>query len=103
MVKNAPKLPINHWSYSSLMAYLRNPLAWYKRYVEQVYDTPSSPSGVVGRAGHIAIQHYYSGIDKEGAIELGLEYLRNVADFEINFGKAQSKQAKKKKRASMDR
>src|SRR3989344_6060786 len=103
MARKKTALPINHWSYSSLMAYLRNPLAWYKRYVEQVYDTPSSPSGVVGRAGHIAIQYYYSGIDKEGAIELGLEYLRNVADFEINFGKAQSKQAKKKKRQQMER
>ena len=35
--------PIKHWSHSSLMSFLRNPLAWYKRYVEEVYDTPSSP------------------------------------------------------------
>jgi hypothetical protein len=98
------QFPIKHWSHSSLLAYLRNPLAWYKRYVEEIYDTPQSPSGVVGRAAHIAVEHYYSGISKEGAMELGLEYLRNVSDFEINFGKAvATRRAKKKKRISMER
>lgn len=85
------------------MAYLRNPLAWYKRYVEQVYDTPSGPSSIVGRAAHKALEHYYSGIGKEGAIELGLEYMRSVSDFEINFGRATSRIAKKKKREAMER
>jgi hypothetical protein len=96
-------LPISHWSHSSLMSYLRNPLAWYKRYVEKVYDMPSNPSGLVGRAGHIALQHFYAGIAKEGAIELGLEYLQGVPDFEINFGKAKSKLAKKQTRLRMER
>lgn len=99
-----PTLPIKHWSHSSLMAFLRNPLAWYKRYVEMVYDTPSGPAGVVGRACHKALEHYYSGIGKEAAIELGLEDLRGVADFEINFGKGVStKTARRKKRESMER
>jgi hypothetical protein len=84
------------------MAYLRNPLAWYKRYVELVYDTPYTPSSIVGRAGHIALEHFYSGLPKEAATELGLEYLRLVPDFEINFGKSSSRRAKKKKRASME-
>ena len=96
-------LPIKFWSYSSLITFLRNPLAWHKRYVEAVYDTPMSPAGVVGRAAHTALEHYYGGIGKEGAVKLGLEYLRNVADFEINFGKAKSRTAKKKKRAHMER
>src|SRR3989338_2056789 len=97
------KPPIKHWSHSSLMSFLRNPLAWYKRYVEGVYDTPSSPAGIIGRTGHVALQHFYGGIGKEGAIELGLEYLRGVPDFEINFGKAKSRLAKKKRRHSMER
>ena len=100
----ATKLPIKHWSHSSLMAFLRNPLAWYKRYVELVYDTPSGPAGVIGRACHKALEHYYSGLPKEAAIELGLESLRQVADFEINFGKGvTSNKARKKKRESMER
>ena len=97
------ELPIKHWSHSSLMAFLRNPLAWYKRYVELVYDTPSSPAAVVGQAAHRALQHYYSGIAHEGAVDLGLEYLRDVGDFEIQFGKARSKRAKREKRKDMER
>lgn len=85
------------------MAYLRNPLAWYKRYVEQVRDTPSTPSSIVGRAAHHAMEHFYSGADKETSIQLGLEYLRNVPDLEINFGKAKSIKAKRERRARMER
>lgn len=96
-------LPIKHWSHSSLMAFLRNPLAWYKRYVEEVYDTPSGPASVVGRACHVALQHFYGGLPKEAAVALGLEYLRQVPDFEINFGKAKSRAARKKKRLQMEK
>jgi hypothetical protein len=102
-VEPEAKIPISHWSHSSLMSYLRNPLAWYKRYVERVYDMPSTPAGIVGRAGHVALQHFYSGIAKEGAVDLGLQYLRSVPDFEINFGVAKTKKAKKEKRLSMER
>ena len=96
-------LPIKHWSHSSLVTFLRNPLAWHKRYVEEVYDTPSGPSSVVGRAGHTTLQHFYGGLGKDAAVELGLEYLRDVPDFEINFGKAKSRAARKKKRVVMER
>jgi len=85
------------------MAFLRNPLAWYKRYVENIRDTPSNPSSVIGRSGHTALQHFYGGMVKAAAIDLGLEYLRSVPDFEINFGKARSKREKKRKRELMER
>jgi len=101
--KGANIYPIQHWSHSSLMSFLRNPLAWHKRYVELVYDTPSTPAGVVGRACHVALQHFYGGIKKEDAIALGLEYLRDVPDFEINFGKSKTKKAKRQKREAMER
>ena len=98
------KYPIQHWSYSSLISYLRNPLTWHKRYVEGVYDMPGGPASVIGRAGHKALEHFYGGQDKEAAIDLGLEYLQNIPDFEINFGKAaRSKAAQKKKRKQMER
>lgn len=96
------KYPIKHWSHSSLVAYLRNPLAWYKRYVEEIRDTPTTPASVVGRAGHRALEYFYSGIEKEYAITKGLEYLRSVPDFEIQFGEAKSLRAKKKRRALME-
>ncbi|TAL49250.1 hypothetical protein EPN83_01795 [Patescibacteria group bacterium] len=94
--------PIKHWSYSSLITYLRNPLAWHKRYVEGVYDIPATPTSIVGRAAHAALKHFYSGFSKDEAILVGLEYLKSTADFEINFGKATSLAAKKKKRRAME-
>ncbi|MAZ67522.1 hypothetical protein CL652_01995 [bacterium] len=97
------KPPIDYWSHTSLMAFLRNPLAWYKRYVEKIYDTPSSPAGIVGRAAHVALQHFYEGASKEESVELGLEYLRDVPDFEINFGVNRTHAAQKKKRAAMEK
>ncbi len=103
LANTTKKLPIKHWSHSSLMAFLRNPLAWYKRYVEEIRDEPSNPSSIIGRAGHVALEHFYSGADKETAIRLGLEYMQNIADFEVNFGKAKSRLAKRKKREAMDR
>lgn len=96
------KYPISHWSYSSLIAYLRNPLAWHKRYVEEVYDMPSTPASAIGRAAHKALEHFYGGLPKDAAIQLGLDFLRNIPDFEINFGKNETKRAKKQKRKGME-
>src|SRR3989344_3640808 len=106
--KKPDALPIAHWSHSSLMAFLRNPLAWHKRYVEKIYDTPANPASVIGRAGHKALEHFYSmpahagGVAKDIATRLGLEYLRAVPDAELNFGKATSRKAQKAKRSAME-
>lgn len=101
--RSKKKYPIEHWSHSSLVAYLRNPLAWYKRYVAKVYDTPATPASVVGRSGHVALEHFYSGAAKDVAIRLGLEYLRAVPDFEIDFGRHTSARAMKLRRLTMER
>jgi DNA segregation ATPase FtsK/SpoIIIE, S-DNA-T family len=101
-VEKRGRVPIKHWSHSSLMAFLRNPLAWYKRYVEEIYDTPTTPAAVVGSAGHRALEHFYSGAPKDIAIQKGLEYIRGVGDFEINFGREKTARAKKEKRKAME-
>jgi hypothetical protein len=77
-------------------------LAWHKRYVENVYDTPSTPASVIGRAAHKALEYFYGGFTKEEAVELGCAYLQNIPDFEINFGKAVSRRAQKIKRKQME-
>lgn len=97
------KYPIKHWSHSSLLTFLGNPLAWYKRYVEQIYDTPRNPASVVGSAGHKALENFYSGIDKETSIARGLQYIRDIPDFELNFGRAKSRKARSARRAEMER
>lgn len=111
-MRRKKSLPIKHWSHSSLIAFLRNPLAWYKRYVEEIFDTPTTPASVVGRAGHVALEHFYSlpsealakeGGGKEYAIQKGLEYLRGIGDFEIAFGRAKSRRARAARRAAMEK
>lgn len=96
------RYPISHWSYSSLVSYLRNPLAWYKRYVERIYDTPSSPASLVGRAGHVALQHFYGGLPKAAAVDLGLAYLRAVPDFEVAYGAHTSIRARRERRKAIE-
>ncbi|MBU6214417.1 PD-(D/E)XK nuclease family protein [Patescibacteria group bacterium] len=102
VVKKTANAPIKHWSHSSLMAFLRNPLAWYTRYVKEIYDMPTTPAAVVGSAGHKALEYFYSGVPKELAIQKGLDHMRNVGDFEINFGKAVSARAKRERRKAME-
>lgn len=103
VVAKKKKAPIKHWSHSSLMAFLRNPLAWYKRYVEEIYDNPRTPASVVGSAGHLALEHFYSGAPKDIAVQMGLNYLRAIGDFEIDFGRAKTRHAQKEKRAHMEK
>ncbi|HVB19971.1 MAG TPA: PD-(D/E)XK nuclease family protein [Candidatus Paceibacterota bacterium] len=104
--KRKKRLPIKHWSHSSLMAFLRNPLAWYKRYVEEIYDTPRTPAAVVGSAGHRALEYFYSlpgrADAKEIAIQKGLDYIRDIGDFEIKFGSVTTRRAKREKRKAME-
>lgn len=85
------------------MAFLRNPLAWYKRYVEEIYDTPRTPASIVGSAGHVALENFYSDVGKDVAIQMGLEYLRAIADADIDFGRAKTRSAKREKREEMER
>lgn len=85
------------------MAFLRNPLTWYKRYVEKIYDLPRTPASIVGSAGHLALEHFYGDVPKDLAIEAGLRYIRAISDFEINFGVAKTRKAMKAKRESMER
>jgi hypothetical protein len=49
----------------------------------------------------VALQHYYGGLGKDAAIELGADYLRGIPDFEINFGVHVTKRAQAAKRAAM--
>ena len=85
------------------MAFLRNPLAWYKRYVEEVYDTLRTPASIVGSAGHVALENFYSDVEKDIAIKMGLEYLRAIPDSEIDFGRVKSRRARATRRLEMER
>jgi RecB family exonuclease len=87
------KTLIDYWSYSSMGTLLRNPLAFKKKYILQIYDDISSPSSVVGKAGHKALEAYYKeGMEVADAIALGLEYINNMSDAGIDYGKTGSRE-----------
>ena len=87
MSETTPINLIDHWSYSSMSQLMRNPLAFKKKYILKIYDDTSSPSGVVGSAGHKALEAYYNGKDFDAAKMVGLEYINNMSDMGINYGK----------------
>lgn len=85
-MSNKPTL-IDYWSYSSMSSFLRNPLAFKKKYILKIYDDLYSPSSIVGTAGHKALEAYYNGRTLEEAKDIGLDYINNQSDTGINYGK----------------
>lgn len=78
---------IDYWSYSSMNMLMRNSMAWKKRYVLKVYDDISSPSSMLGKAAHKALEGFYNGKEISDAIDDGLEYINNTSDTGIDWGK----------------
>lgn len=83
---------IDYWSYSSMGTFLRNPLAFKKRYILKVYDDIASPTGVVGKAAHKALETYFNGAEIDEAIKMGLDMIQQTSDSGINYGKTGSRQ-----------
>ncbi len=71
--------------------FLRNPLIFKKKYILKIYDDLISPSGIVGQAGHKALEAFYNGVEVNRAIELGLEHIKKTSDTGINYGKTGSR------------
>lgn len=83
---------VDLFSYSSMNQLMSNPLAFKKKYILKVYDDIDSPSAVVGKAGHKALEAYLKGKEMSEAIEVGLEYINNISDAGINYGKTGSRE-----------
>lgn len=79
--------PIDHWSYSAMASLLGNPMAFKKQYILKLYDNITSPSGLVGTAGHKALEMYFSGMPLEAAILAGQKVIDEQSDMGINYGK----------------
>lgn len=83
---------IDHWSYSSLTLFLRNPLAFKKRYILKIYDDQMGPSGIVGQAYHKTLEAFLRGAATQTAIDAGYAHINSVPDNKIDFGKTGSRQ-----------
>lgn len=71
--------------------FLRNPLAFKKQYIIKVYDSQKSPSSVVGSAAHKAVEAYLNGKTHEEAKSVGMDYINNLSETGINYGKTGSR------------
>lgn len=78
---------IDYWSYSSMSCLLNNPMAFNKTYVLKQYDNLTSPSALVGSAGHRALEMYFKGMGREDAILEGQRLIDKTSDMGINYGK----------------
>jgi len=74
------------------MCFLNNQIQFKKRYIAKVYDEPSSPALVVGKAMHKMIEERLKGQSIEVAIQSGLQEIENIADYEIDYGKTGSRE-----------
>lgn len=83
---------VDHLSYSALVTFLRNQVEFQKRYIAKVYDNPSSPSMVVGKAFHKALEIYYKGGTFDEAAAAGLDEINSTSDYEIDYGKTGSRE-----------
>lgn len=89
---------IDRWSHSALSLYLRNPLAFKKRYILKIYDAAYGPTTFIGRACHEALFKFFEGhrtgvpISVAEAVEVGMLHLQNVSDAEVDWGKTGSRE-----------
>jgi hypothetical protein len=84
--------PIEHWSYSSMTLFLRNRLAFKKKYILKIYDDLYGPAAIVGQAAHKALEAFYNGSPVPAAIESGIAHLNKTPDTGINYGKTGSRE-----------
>ena len=72
--------------------FLRNRLAFKKKYILKIYDDKYGPSAIVGQAAHKALELYFKGMDNKTAIQAGLDQIDHTSDSEIDFGKTGSRE-----------
>lgn len=78
--------PVDYLSYSSMTQLMRNQLAFKKKYILKIFDDQTSVSGLIGSAGHKALEEYYKGMEPDQAIAEGLRYIKNNSST-VNWGK----------------
>ena len=79
-------------SHSAIISFLNNQIQFKKRYIAKIYDDPTTPAMLVGKAIHKMIEEVVKKKPIEMAIQLGLQEIENVSDYEIDYGKNGSRE-----------
>lgn len=85
-------LPIEHLSYSSLMCLLGNEQQFKKNYILNIWDYKDSPTAMVGKAFHRAMEMRYKGLEWDKAIEEGIKHIEGIQDSKVEWGKTGSRE-----------
>lgn len=88
-------LPIAHWSFSSLSLFLRNRFMWKRRYVLKIYDNTTSPSALIGKAAHKALDTYFTGGSVDAAMNAGLALIDMEKDENVRWGQSTRESVRK--------
>lgn len=84
--------PIDHWSYSSLKEFLRNRFMFKRKYILKIYDNQISPSMIVGKAAHKALETILKGGTVDEGMAAGLALIQRQPDEMVKWGKTGSKE-----------
>lgn len=83
---------IDHLSYSSFSSFLSNRYKFFLQYVLKTYKWKSGVAAIVGKAGHMALEARMKGASIDAAVQHGLDYLGNIPDEEVKWGKTGSRE-----------
>ena len=78
--------PLDHYSYSTFVKFSTNPILFKINYLNGEYiDTLTGVTGLIGKAFHSAMECYY-GVDKDLALQEGLEAgLKLIDEYPLGF------------------
>lgn len=79
---------IPHLSYSSLLLFLNNPVAWENKYIKGIREQPTSPAALTGVAFHKYAEMRMRGQSDSVAIEAALIKMKSITD--VEWGKTGS-------------
>lgn len=79
-------------SHSAIICFLNNQIQFKKRYIAKVYDDPTTPAMLIGKAIHKMIEQKIKGEPTDIATKAGLDEIDNVSDYEIDYSKNGSRE-----------
>lgn len=84
--------PIQKLSFSCLRTFFTNPGEFKDRYILNDYKFLQSPAMLVGKMAHMVLELYLTGTELEKAIVHAQNYLEQVKDSDVKWGKTGSRE-----------
>lgn len=98
-MENEIQMPIDRLSFSALRSYWKNQMDFKKKYILKIRDGLSSVPMCIGQACHKALEYRYTDMEQhiEDVIKVGMDYLVELSDGFIDYGKTWDREMMLKK------